>query len=221
MTTKSFLKRGCALAVAAFIVGGVSAQGANLINNGSFEFGNFVPDIHDSMLLGVGATDITGWTVQNGGLAWDGPTNPYGLTAADGSYFLDLSGDHNNPPWGGVVSQTIPTVVGGLYRLSLDLGNSTTWNGKTAVSVAVTAGSASTVFTTGIPTGRNVWEFKTFDFTATSANTAISVVGQPAVNVMYIGLDNLSLERVPEPSTMALLGGSGLLLLAWRRFRKA
>jgi hypothetical protein len=66
-----------------------------------------------------------------------------------------------------------------------------------------------------------VWEFKTFDFTATSANTAISVVGQPAVNVMYIGLDNLSLERVPEPSTMTLLGGSGLLLLAWRRFRKA
>ena len=90
----AFIKRG--LAVAAAVIGiGLPAYG-NLLINGSFELGSFVADPShpgdDTMSLAVGATDMTGWTVENAALAWIGSSNPFVLTASDGGYFLDLTG---------------------------------------------------------------------------------------------------------------------------------
>ncbi|MGD0260638.1 MAG: DUF642 domain-containing protein [Verrucomicrobiota bacterium] len=216
----AFIKRSFILAAALLGVG--LSSHANLLINGSFEQGNFVPTEQGSMLLGVGATDITGWTVENGGLAWDGPTNPYGLTASDGSYFLDLTGDHDNIPYGGVVqSQTISTTIDAVYQLSFDLGSDSHYD-TTAVGVQVTAGSASETFTSSLPVNRNQWQTFTFDFTATSANTSISLDGDASNYQEYIGLDNVSVVEVPEPGTLTLVAGPGLLVFAvWRRLRKA
>ena len=216
----AFIKRSFILAAALLGVG--LSSHANLLINGSFEQGNFVPTEQGSMLLGVGATDITGWTVENGGLAWDGPTNPYGLTASDGSYFLDLTGDHDNIPYGGVVqSQTISTTIDAVYQLSFDLGSDSHYD-TTAVGVQVTAGSASETFTSSLPVNRNQWQTFTFDFTATSASTSISFLGEADTNQKYIGLDNVSVVEVPEPGTLTLVAGPGLLVFAvWRRLRKA
>jgi hypothetical protein len=199
---------------------------ANLITNGSFESGNFVPDLNGTMSLSVGATDMTGWTVANASLAWIGPSNPFGLTASDGGYFLDLSGYHDNAPYAGV-EQTlpIPTIIGDQYQLSLDLGTSTTYD-SAPVSILVNAGSASTTFTS-TPSVPNGWETFTFDFIATSSSTSISLAGQSSTSVKYIGLDNVNVEAVPiepapEPGTFALFAGLGLLgLVGGRRFRKA
>ena len=194
----SFIKRASILAAVVLSVGLPSH--ANLLSNGSFESGNFVPDASDTMSLGVGATDMTGWTVQNAALAWIGPSNPFSLTASDGGYFLDLSGYHDNAPYGGVsLSQNIATTVGTQYRLSFDIGTSPAYD-TAAVSVQVTAGVGSSTFTS-IPLLVNQWESFLFDFTATSASTAISLVGQAATNEKYIGLDNVSLTVIPEPST--------------------
>jgi len=163
------------------------------------------------MSLPVGATNMTGWTVANGELAWIGPSNPFGLSASDGGYFLDMSGYHDSTPWGGV-TQTILTTSGETYRLSLDLGTDTRYDLSGPVSILVTAGSSSTNFTSTL-LGLNQWQTFTFDFTASSANTVITIVGTE--DSKYIGLDNLSI--VPEPSTLALLGGGGLLFLRLRR----
>jgi len=194
---------------------------ANLLTNGSFELGTFVPDANGTMDLAVGATDMTGWTVQNAKLAWIGPSNPFYLTASEGGYFLDLSGYHDNTPYGGVLqSQTIATTIGTPYRLTFDIGTDPLYD-TAPVSVQVTAGSASAIFTS-TPLNPNQWQSFNLDFIATSANTSISLVGQAGTNEKYIGLDNVNLMIIPEPSTLTLLAGPGLLVFAaWRRLRKA
>jgi hypothetical protein len=208
--------------VLAMAVLGISLPAhANLLVNGSFESGNFVPNPQDAMDLAIGATDMTGWTVQDASLAWIGPGNPFGLTASDGSYFLDLSGYHDNSPYAGVLqSQVIPTTIGQTYRLSFDIGTDPAYD-TAPVGVDVTAGSSSSTFLS-TPQNANQWEAFNFDFVATSATTAISLVGNAGPNEKYVGLDNVSLTAVPEPSSLALLGGPGLLFFAaWRRLRKA
>ena len=181
------------------------------------------------MLLSAGSTAIPGWTVINGGLAWDGPTNPYGLTASDGSYFLDLTGDHDNPPYAGVgQSQTIATTIGAVYQLSFDLGTDPTYDTE-PVGIQVTAGSVQQeTFMSGStpPESHNQWQTFTVDFTATSANTSLSLVGvvesETNPDQEYIGLDNVLVDEVPEPGTLTLIVGPGLLAIAaWRGLRKA
>ncbi|HEX7470737.1 MAG TPA: PEP-CTERM sorting domain-containing protein, partial [Verrucomicrobiae bacterium] len=115
---------------------------------------------------------------------------------------------------------TIPTTIGDQYQLSLCIGTSPIYD-SAPVSILVTAGSASTTFTS-TPLNVNQWETFTFDFIATSSSTSLSLAGQASTNVKYIGLDNVSVVPIPEPGTFALFAGSGLLaLVGWRRFRKA
>jgi hypothetical protein len=204
------------------------ASHANLLQNGSFENGAFVPSEPSSMLLGVGSTTITGWEVIDRGLAWDLTPNPYNLTATDGSYFLDLTGDIDNAPFAGM-QQTVATTIGGQYELTFDIGSDIYYDAIGSqgpvplipVSIFATAGSTSQLFTTPTPTGINEWHSFTLDFTATAASTTITLEGQATENIAYIGLDNVSVELVPEPGTLALFAGSGLLaLFGWRRSRK-
>jgi len=171
------------------------------------------------MPLAVGATDMTGWTVQIAPLAWIGPSNPFGLSASDGSYFLDLSGYHDSSPFAGVLQASIPTTIGTTYRLSFDIGTDTRYD-SAAVGIVATTGIDTATFNS-TPTGLNQWQGFMFDFIATSATTTISLDGQPGANQAYLGLDNVSLTAIPEPSTLALVFGPGLLVFAaWRRFRK-
>jgi hypothetical protein len=91
------------------------------------------------------------------------------------------------------------------------------------VGAVVNAGSDSTTFTSGTPSSINEWQTFTYDFTATSANTTIQIIGQVAddQSQKYIGLDNVSVQLIPEPGTLALFAGSGLIaLVGWRRSRK-
>ena len=206
--------------VAASVLGLGLPSYANLLTNGSFEDGNFIPDTSDSKSLEVGATDMTGWAVQTAGLAWIGPSNPFSLSASAGSYFLDLSGYHDNAPYGGVLqSQTIATTIGAQYELSFDLGTDVSYD-TAPVSVQVTAGSTSQLFTAPVPAGHNQWQTFSLDFVATSANTSISLNGQAGTDQKYIGLDNVNLDIVPEPGVLALLAGPGLLALAACRRRR-
>ncbi len=199
----------------------LTGYGSSLIVNGSFEDGNFVPNAQDTMPLSLGSTDMTGWAVTDAALAWIGPGNPFGLAASDGSYFLDLSGYHDNAPYAGV-AQTVPiaTVVGITYRITFDLGSDSGYNSG-PVSIVVSAGSGaglvSTTFTS-TPTGLNQWEGFAFDYIASATTTPISFTGSAASDQAYVGLDNVSMVAIPEPSVLAL-GGWGLLTLLILRRR--
>ena len=192
------------------------AQAANLLTNGSFEGGAFVNQGNDTMSLATGSTTITAWTVITDTTAWIGPTNPFGLSASEGSMFLDLTNYETGAPFAGV-RQTIDTVAGATYELSFDLGSSNFWGRPD--SITASAGNASQTFTSP-PTGtNNDWTHETMQFIATGSST--TVVLQGASGVKYIGLDNADVELVslpvPEPATGLLLVGGLALLGAARR----
>jgi Protein of unknown function (DUF642)/PEP-CTERM motif len=203
-------------------LGMATSPQANLLTNGSFELGAFVNQGNDTMSLAPGSTVITGWTVVTDTTAWIGAANPFGLSASDGSFFLDLTNYQAGAPFAGM-SQTIATIPGATYSLSFDLGSSTFWGRPDSI----TASAAGTVQTFTAPTtgGNNDWQSVLMQFVASSATTTVLLQGASGFN--YIGLDNVGVEFVsgpgprpiPEPTTLALLG-LGLASLAVARRRK-
>ena len=220
MSARSVVKFYAGVAVGMIMIGASGVASANLITNGSFELGSFTdPDGDSAMSLSVGSTAITGWTVVNGEIAWEKVPNPWGVSASDGIYYLDLTGFHDSSPYGGVY-QNISTIVGSFYTLSFDMGIDERWPGS--VSVTATVGGNSQVFTINSSTGSQ-WNTFSFNFVADVTTTQVSLVGTGSGTCCYIGLDNISIDLnsvpIPEPTTM-LLFGSGITVLVGSRLKR-
>lgn len=197
---------------------------ANLITNGSFENTNntFVGDVNKVDIPPLGSTAIPGWTTTTGAfLAWIENGNPYGISASDAQFFLDLTGYSDVGTYGGV-RQSFATAPGTNYVVTFDLGyggNSGFFGGP--VRVTASAGTSSGTFTSGSGTPNPaVWNHETFNFTATSSMTQLTITGLSTAGGDYIGLDNVDVEAagtagaVPEPGT-AVLVLTGIGLSGW------
>jgi hypothetical protein len=136
-------------------------------------------------------------------------------------YFVDLTGQANNKPYGGL-EQVITTTAGATYQLTFDLGASTYYNssGLGAAALTASAAGASQLYTLS-PSSTNQWAAETLVFTATGSTTTIEFLADSAYTSKYVGLDNVSVQpvqtsSVPEidPASAAsaltlLLGGVG------------
>ncbi|MBX7134159.1 MAG: DUF642 domain-containing protein, partial [Fimbriimonadaceae bacterium] len=169
---------------------------ANLVQNGSFEQGNFVPNGQNTMSLAVGASDLSGWQISGDSIAWIADPNPFnGLHASQGVKSLDLTGYSDSPPHGGV-QQTIATAVGATYVVSFDLGTHSAFT--TNVSLRVSAGDAEQDFSLVSSIGQT-WQRFTLTFNAIGPATTIRFSGLLSLPA-YIGLDNISVSRVGRGS---------------------
>jgi len=220
------------LILAGFVIWAGHAQATSLLTNGSFENtgGTFVPDGNKTMSLASGSTAIPGWTTTDGTFtAWIENGNPWNIPASDGSFFLDLTGYADSGTYGGV-TQSFATTVGTHYVLTFDLGyggNSGFFGGP--VSVSVSAGGTTGTFTSGSGTPNPaVWNHETFNFTATSTTTVLTITGLSTTGGEYIGLDNADVElatvgSVPEPATFGIVGVTiiGLALIRLNQRKNA
>lgn len=181
---------------------------ASVISNGSFE--SLVSN--DTPSLPIGSTYLDDWTVINAEIAHC--LNCAGAgSASEGSLSLDLTGYHDGTPYGGV-EQLITTVPLQVYEISFDVGAR---NGTAAVQI-----SAGTLLATGASTsGGNevVWTKYKSTFTALGTTTAVDLVGtQSSWGGIFIGLDNVSVVPVPEPTAgMALMGSLATLAVLLHR----
>lgn len=178
----------------AFSLGSAQAQ---LVVNGSFEAAINAATLN-YISLSPGFPFIPGWTTTNAELSLDGPLIGLSppLTAAQGSDFLDLTGIHDSPPYGGVF-QTIATTPGQEYQISFEVGSDNYYDsyyaGTFEAPVVTLALNGAAVFTAvnDFPGLANYWQVWSYVFTAGATNTTIMFTGENAQRVAYIGLDNV------------------------------
>ena len=120
-TTKSALIGATLLACAM-----PSAHAVNIIVNGSFESGNFIPNVNTSMQLNPGDTNLTGWTITGRDIIWIDSASNFNIVAPDGVKSVDLTGYPNGAPYA-TISQTVSTIIGAKYSLSFDYGSNSAY----------------------------------------------------------------------------------------------
>ena len=184
------------------------AAPAALVMNGSFEAASGGATL-SYIELSPGSTYIPGWTTTNAGINLDGPLigiSPT-LTAAQGSDFLDLTGNYDSPPYGGVF-QTIVTTPGQPYQISFEVGSDNYYDsyytGTFEAPVVTLALNGAAVFsaTNNFPGLANYWQAWSFVFTASATNTTIMFTGENTRRLAYIGLDNVivAVTNLPQSS---------------------
>lgn len=218
----------CALALAA-------PARANLITNGSFETpatpaGSFTQFTSPS-------AGITGWTVGGADVLLINTTYTENggnvrFTAQDGSNSVDLTGAGNTGP--NTLSQVVATQAGQTYALSFFVGatgssGNAPYAGAAEVDVLIDGNLIGTFTNGNLPGVGNPtnWEGFTTQFTAATGSTTVTFrsASLPADNprTNFAGLDNVSMQPVPEPASLAALGlgVAGVAGYARRRLRTA
>lgn len=197
---------------------------ANIIN-GSFEADNW-----SGLALNLDAAGLTGWTV----------TDPLGSVGYGATYPFGVDNDSGvgPTPYGdqfvvlgpqGLGGNSIEQVLTGLtlgqvYTLGWAAASESspiaTFPGQAHLQVSVTSGIGSWSLNVDPPSSVNnywdTWTEYSLDFTAGATSATISfldlgALGGPVAET-DIGLDQVTLQSVPEPGSLMALGSAFLLI---------
>jgi hypothetical protein len=196
-----------ALGVAAVAVSTSVAYGQNLLQNGGLEGGS-PTSCNGFSTLGGGSTAISGWAVAGPWTVdwnWSIPGGPCCDSTPEGNRTVDLNGSPAQD--GGAIRQTIPTVAGKHYRVSvLALANGCCAPIGTAKTMRITTGSIASDHTLltqwgssdtgGVECDWSRWTRIEREWVADAASTAIEFRSLVLNNPGGILIDDLSVTEV-------------------------
>jgi len=202
---------------------------ANVILNGSFEGGAFTGGSSlAQQIVPPDSTTISDWTFSGDPQArptwyengFDNNLQQIALTAHTGNFAVNLAdGSVRNVS----VSQTFPTLPFQEYQVSYWVGNYSANIGPAPILVNITDGTSNTILlseapATDAPSG--TWVRFASNFIGDGTSSTITFTENSGLT--YVGLDDVSVTSVPEPSTwaMMLLGFAGLGYAGYRASRK-
>lgn len=143
-------------------------------------------------------TDASGWTIINGGYASD-----FGNPSGSASLFTGNTS---------MVSQEINSLtLGQLYIVSGD------YSGKAGGVFDVTLDEVVFFETNRTPQNYS-WDSFSFYYTATSTGVLLSVQAN-AIGDFY-AIDNISMQAIPEPNSLCLVGVGGIMSAMFFRNRR-
>ena len=194
-------------AAAAVALAGSASAAGNLLVNGNFENSGF-GGTSGYYNVGPGGADHAvpadfGWSVpvNNVDIVANGVYGPN--LAGGGNYSLDLVGYGAT----GAISQSINTVAGAKYTVTLDYSSN---NGISNPTANVSFNGA----TIGALTGTHAWQSFSTTFTGTGSPAAFAITENYGSGNAGVFLDNISVTggSVPEPAAwiLMLVGFAGL-----------
>lgn len=190
-----------ALIVAVLAVCAAPIFAANIVQNGSFEnpqIGNWFRTVY------AGDPFITGWTV--GLVSVDVTQGDIGQ-AEDGTQGIDMAGS----PGPGSLTQTLTTESGAGYMLSFWVSS----NGGPYTDALIVDWNGFSLATLSTP-APGTWREYSFEVTGTGSDT-LAFIGT-IDGLAGARLDNVSVDPIPEPATLGLIG-AGWVLIGFR-FRR-
>ena len=169
------------------------AQG-NLVVNGTFESGSTGWTlINGAIVAGAGDPGIAGFLVSSN----SSPANEPTASQAIGGLFAGTS-----------------YLISGNYEAGKDRGGASPTNASFGVAID------GTFLFEAVSQGNGDWQSFSFYYTAASSSVLLSLSSQINGTGVEYAIDNISMQAVPEPNSLYLIGIGGIMSAMFFKNRK-